>query len=98
MTKEVAAYKPAQGHRLGGDIGEVYNAQEAREAEQALHARGHLEAERSAGNSSTSSGSASLMGQRLGSSPGAGSEVGSSADERSKRLEAIQKRAAHGGG
>lgn len=99
MTKEVAAYKSPQGHRLGGNIGEVYNAQEAREAEQALHARGHLEAERSAGSRTAGHGSATLMGQRLGSGSD-GPQMGSSSteDERLKRLEAIQRRAAHGRG
>lgn len=93
MAKEVAAYAPSTGHRLGGDLGEVYNPVEARRAESALMEQGQCEV---AGGGSSNLGSVSSGGQRLGTSTdGPPLTVAASSpvlSEREARAQAAEKR------
>lgn len=85
MAKEVAAYRPPQGQRLGGDLGETYDSQQAKEAEIELMRHGKCDIRE------TSESSNGFGGQKLGSGQ-ASSEIASPEAMREARARAAQER------
>lgn len=85
MAKEVAAYAPSVGNRLGGDLGETYNPVEARQAENQLMEQGKCDATVTRGPNTSS------LGQRLGGAAPEALEQ-SPSTEREARARAAEKR------